>query len=206
MPPMTPAQRAYHQKVRANNRRNMLQWLPRQGVGAEIGVWEGAFTAEILKYAGPKKLVLIDPWDLLAGSKPDDWVHDANSDAARMRAMHDKVQETYGMLPGVEIRRGFSTDVLESYPDDHFDWVYIDGNHLYDFVRADLRLALAKVKGGGIVAGDDFYWQKDGRSHVYEAVRDELTAHGLPFPPPRMGGQYIIPMVHKAPPKKARKG
>ncbi len=38
----------------------------------------------------------------------------------------------------VKIHRGYSTDILEQFPDEYFDWIYIDGNHLYEYVKNDL--------------------------------------------------------------------
>ena len=38
----------------------------------------------------------------------------------------------------------------------HDDWIYVDGNHLYEFVRADLELSLRKARRGGFITGDDY--------------------------------------------------
>jgi hypothetical protein len=56
----------------------------------------------------------------------------------------------------VEFHRGFSTDVLNQFADDSLDWVYIDGNHLYDYVKKDIALSFRKTKKGGFVTGDDY--------------------------------------------------
>ena len=46
------------------------------------------------------------------------------------------------------------------------DWVYIDGNHTYEFVLEDLRSWYPKVRPGGLVVGDDYdrpdAWWNDG--------------------------------------------
>ena len=36
------------------------------------------------------------------------------------------------------------------------DFVYIDGNHDYDYVKKDLELYYPKLKGGGVLGGDNF--------------------------------------------------
>lgn len=75
------------------------------------------------------------------------------------------------------MHRSSSSDAVIRFPDDHFDWVYIDGNHSYPFVSQDLANFLPKVKPGGIIAGDDYGpggWWKDG---VIRAV-DEFIAAG----------------------------
>jgi predicted O-methyltransferase YrrM len=37
------------------------------------------------------------------------------------------------------------------------DFVYIDGNHAYDFVKQDINNYWPKLKSGGILGGHDFY-------------------------------------------------
>lgn len=178
--------------MRHQKRLEMLARMPRGGRCAEIGVWNGGFSAAILDVTEPQELVLIDPWDLLARQDDGEWTHARHQDAAFMAGMHDNVRALYGTRPNVTIRRGFSAEVLEDYPDDYFDWVYIDGNHLYDFVRADLSVSHRKVRAGGIIAGDDFFWKRDGRMHVREAVLDTLREWGTPRRPERIGQQFMI--------------
>lgn len=75
----------------------------------------------------------------------------------------------------VIVHRGYSSEILEQFPDSFFDWVYIDGNHLYDYVRKDLEVSLRKVKPGGFITGDDYTeggWWEGG---VKKAV-DEFAA------------------------------
>jgi predicted O-methyltransferase YrrM len=79
----------------------------------------------------------------------------------------------------VEIHRDASAACSSRFPDNYFDWIYIDGNHLYEFVKQDLESYFPKIKSGGIVAGDDYgrsnRWDKDG---VKRAV-DEAINTGL---------------------------
>lgn len=48
-------------------------------------------------------------------------------------------------------------EAAEDFPDEYFDWVYIDANHQYDFIREDLKIYYKKVKRGGFITGDDYY-------------------------------------------------
>jgi len=179
---------------RHKNRQAMLATLPTGGVCAEIGVWNGGFSIEILNITRPTQLVLIDPWDLLSKQSKEEWTHGKHQDSDFMADMYANVESQYGAMENVSIRKGFSADVLSSFPDNYFDWVYIDGNHLYDFVKKDVEISLAKVKSGGTIAGDDFYWKKGGRNHVKDAVEDVIKAKGINkgrcFN--RMGQQFLI--------------
>ena len=59
-----------------------------------------------------------------------------------------------------------SEDAINDIEED-LDFVYIDGNHMYDYVLNDIKLYSEKVKDGGLVAGHDFDFQ-----HVIKAVYD----------------------------------
>ena len=174
------------------NRLRMLAQMPKNGRCAEIGVWNGGFSSAILDVTQPKELTLIDPWDLLSDQSKEEWTHKKHQDHQIMRGMFDNVTAYYGHLPNVSIRRGFSAEVLETFEDDYFDWLYIDGNHLYEFVRQDVEVAFRKVRPGGVIAGDDFFWKRDGKMHVKEAVLDAMRAQGLNHRPERIGQQYMI--------------
>jgi hypothetical protein len=62
--------------------------------------------------------------------------------------------------------------VLPKFEDAYFDWVYVDGNHSYDYVMRDLQLCRMKVKPGGIIAGDDYTWGEQEGFPVKRAVHD----------------------------------
>lgn len=177
---------------RHQNRVRMLEQMPKGGRCAEIGVWNGGFSGVILDVTAPSELVLIDPWDLLSDQSSGEWTHKKHEDHSEMNRMYENVRSNYEHLPQISIRKGFSADVLSSFPDGYFDWIYIDGNHLYEFVRKDVELGFRKVKPGGIIAGDDFFWKRDGRMHVKEAVLDEMRAQGMSNRPTRIGQQFMI--------------
>src|SRR5271165_1996039 len=49
--------------ARRRHRSQLVSRLSRGGVGAEIGTWEGDFSAQLLKRLKPQRLYLIDPWE-----------------------------------------------------------------------------------------------------------------------------------------------
>ncbi len=182
---------------RHKNRLRLLEQLPKNGRGAEIGVWNGGFSEFILEVTRPRELVLIDPWDLLSNQSEEERTHKKHADTEFMDDMFQNVSGRYGHLDNVTIAKGFSADVLSAYPDDYFDWVYVDGNHQYEFVKVDIDLAFQKVKPGGIIAGDDFLWKRNGRMHVKEAVLETMRKHAMTNRPTRFGQQYMITVPDK---------
>ena len=47
------------------------------------------------------------------------------------------------------VHREFSNDSGLALTAEHLDWVYIDGDHTYEFVKRDLELFFGKLKPGG---------------------------------------------------------
>lgn len=50
----------------------------------------------------------------------------------------------------------FSAISADLFSNDTFDFVFIDGNHYYEFVCDDILSWMPKVKQGGILAGHDY--------------------------------------------------
>ena len=49
-----------------------------------------------------------------------------------------------------------STEASKLYADNSLDFVFIDANHSYEFVKDDINAWYPKVKKGGILAGHDY--------------------------------------------------
>ncbi|MEO7573747.1 MAG: class I SAM-dependent methyltransferase [Acidimicrobiales bacterium] len=177
-------------------RRFLLEILPAVSVGAEIGVHLGDFSQAILDITEPTHLHLIDPWKHEPSSTYERAWYGGQADRGqeemddRYAGVLDRFDHEIG-AGRVTVHRGQSGEVLRTLPDDSLDWVYIDGNHLYEFVANDLRLSLAKVKPGGLVTGDDYAeggWWEGG---VKRAV-DELAAQGAAQLVLVENGQYVF--------------
>ena len=168
-------------RARLGHRAFLLRLLPTGSIGAEIGVYRGRFSEQILQIVRPRVLHLVDPWKheegdvyrkALFGGRAQGGQAGMDACLARVRSKFAS-EITAGR---VVIHRGFSGDVIPRFPDRHFDWIYIDGNHLYDFVRQDLELAWRKTRAGGVICGDDYmdggWWKGDVRKAVDEFVRE----------------------------------
>ena len=78
------------------------------------------------------------------------------------------------LRPDCEFRylRSDTREAASQFEDDSLDALFVDADHRYEFVRADIVAWLPKVKPGGLIVGHD-YWNKD--PGVVRAV-DELFA------------------------------
>lgn len=99
-----------------------------------------------------------------------------------MEAIHAQVRADLG-TPIAEgrarVHRASSAAVLPGLPDEVFDLVYGDGDHLCEAVLHDLTLGFAKLRVGGLLLADDYgsnpkFWWGDG---VMRAVHDFLADH-----------------------------
>lgn len=159
----------------------VLKRMPKGAVCAEIGVHKGDFARRILQVARPRRLHLVDPWryhdgDVYEGSWYGGWRGEGQ---ARMDARYRDVLDRFDaeIEEGrVQVHRMTSLQAADRLPKEGLDWVYIDANHLYEHVLADLRTYLPLVQPGGYIAGDDYDspgWWDDG---VTRAV-DEFVDH-----------------------------
>jgi hypothetical protein len=192
---------------RARARAALLRRLPVGSVGAEIGVWRGDFSARILDTVRPARLFLVDPWRF----RPDRWmptfgtgmivnardeVLAAGGPQPYLDRLHDHVVNRFAARPEATVVRASSAAFFARCRERalSLDWVYVDGDHGYDGVLADLGCAWGVVRPGGLITGDDYGFAdlaEGGRKSVKEAVTaflsDRPEARASFF---REGGQW----------------
>ncbi|MFI5122415.1 MAG: class I SAM-dependent methyltransferase [Vicinamibacteria bacterium] len=163
-------------------RHHFLKRLPRDAVGAELGVFRGEFTRRILEIAKPRELHLIDGWWELHGETfPFEWGAYADWGKLSTRDAHAEVERIAAAAePGVcEIHVGDDLEILERFPDRHFDWVYLDTSHQYEHTLAELELLDARVKPAGLIAGHDWIEDPASVNHgAYRAIREFCSTAG----------------------------
>lgn len=124
-------------------------------VGVEIGVLDGWHALDMMESLSIKKLYLIDPWTEYKGYDESQ----ANPRKAQ-KAMNGrmnvakKILKKYGNK--VKFIRKFAEHATGDIEDGSLDFLYIDGNHQYEFVKKDIELYYPKVKKGGVIGGDDY--------------------------------------------------
>jgi hypothetical protein len=152
----------------------LLRMMPRDSVCAEIGVWQGHFSARILEIVRPRALHLIDPWRFQPAF-PHTWYGGLKAaEQDDMDRLYEGVVRALGADRRVTIHREFSERAAPDFPDAFFDWIYVDGNHHYESVKRDLELYEPKVRTGGFICGDDYLWGPEAGYPVRRAV-DELS-------------------------------
>jgi cephalosporin hydroxylase len=135
--------------------------LPDNSVIAEVGVADGSsaiFLAEALLNLEKKfKFYLVD--NMAYGG----------NDQLRTIVNH-AIAARVGEY--MEIMPYDSLNASCRFPDRHFDFVFIDASHHYEFTKADIRLWHRKVKDSGTLAGHDY--NNEPNNEVKQAV-DEVV-------------------------------
>jgi hypothetical protein len=173
-------------------RLELLQRMPNGAVCAEIGVWKGEFSSRILELTSPSMLHLIDPWEFQSDFSDRMYGGTVAKNQEDMDSIYSSVKRKFNSFDNVILNRGKSEKILQQFPDQYFDWVYIDGNHFYEFVLNDLRLSLSKVKPTGFISGDDYNWGRKYGFPVRNAVNDFLHENALDNKLEIIGSQFII--------------
>ena len=173
-------------------RLKLLSQMPKNSICAEIGVWKGEFSELILNTIFPKKLHLIDPWEFQSEFSERMYGGAVSKNQKDMDLIYEDVKERFNNYSNIIFNRGKSEKVLNEFENKYFDWVYIDGNHYYEYVLKDLQLSLLKVKSSGFIAGDDYTWGKNKGFPVKMAVQNFIKEKNLESNLKVMGSQFII--------------
>jgi hypothetical protein len=175
-------------RTREGRRDFLLREMPRRSICAEIGVFMGNFSADILRLVNPGKLHLIDPWKYESSATYRESWYGGEKGASQdhLDSIYDSVLRRFNAeiaAATVCVHRASSSEASTAFPDGYFDWIYIDGNHLYEFVKDDLESYYPKVKKGGYIAGDDYgeggWWQGGVKKAVDEFLSRNSSCEPL---------------------------
>lgn len=134
-------------------------------VGVEIGVDSAENAYRMMTNLDIKKLYLIDPWCGYGGMDGHGVIGD-DADAQLCYEHAIKIMAEFG--DKIIFIKAKSENAVKAIPY-NMDFVYIDGNHRYEYVKKDIELYYPKVKIGGVLAGHDF---KSGEAGVKRAVEE----------------------------------
>ena len=140
----------------------------------EIGVWRGQSVCyAAVEIINKSKNITIDAVDTWEGSPEEEL---GQKDGTELTGT---LYETFlkNIEPVKHIINPVRMDsVLASskYEDGSLDFVFIDGSHLYDAVKADIEAWLPKVKVGGYLGGHDYGNHHEPLNGVKQAVDERF--------------------------------
>lgn len=152
----------------------VLRLPPTGGTWVEVGVWRGDNALRVMRAAPPgTRLVAVDQWR--EAPVDSEYREYATKDAlASQSAMDRYYKEAIGKLypwkSRVRILRMSSVDAARACVGERFDLVFIDAEHTYAALAADIAAWRPLVRTGGWIGGHDF--GKERFPGVTRAVRE----------------------------------
>ena len=148
-------------------------YLPDNCVMAEIGCYAGESTKIWLCTNKIKLLFCIDPWQ--NGYDNDDY--------ASFTCSMEDVERIFDEVIADDLRvsklKRESLDASMLFDNEYFDFVYIDGNHTYEFVKQDIETWIKKIKIGGYIGGHDYLGDDD--SPIKRAIHETIGVPDVVF-------------------------
>ncbi len=180
-------------------RRDLWKVIKAKGNAAEIGVAEGNFSADILRwnlrlegnfFSGFPIVYMVDRWKETPHQKgdasmPQDW-HDNN--------LLQAIRQTSDFGDRARFLRGNSVDMANEVPDGSLALVYIDGDHSFEGVTNDIKAWLPKLAKKGMMAFHDFENPMYGVKEAVELYINKTDGclYLLPEDKPEDAGAYFF--------------
>ena len=161
----------------------IIRRLPRNACMAEVGVLIGKLSEYLLHTRRDIKLLMIDSW-APADEQPDSYkktrdVHSTH-DVVRVNKHKEEAANRARHYPGrAHIMHMTSLEAAQDIEDYSLDLVFLDADHSYEGVKADLMAWVHKVKApDGWIGGHDYANPEPGYdfSGVERAVKE--WSHG----------------------------
>lgn len=155
-------------RIKKFTRKDLAVLLGELGLvrGVEVGTSQGIHALMMCENIPGIQLTCVDPYTRYH------WKHSQDEHERCYALAHERLDPF-----GVTIVRQSSMDAARGVPAESLDFVYIDGNHEFDFVMEDLITWSRRVKPGGIVAGHDYYRFRG--AGVVDAVDAYTRAHQI---------------------------
>lgn len=151
-------------------RLDLLRWLRELDfqTGVEIGVEVGRYSELICEQNTQMKVWGVDPYEKYEGYRE-------YPDQAHMEGLYQTMlgrMKNYIKEGQYTVIRKRSLDALEDFKDDSLDFVYIDGNHEFDYPLKDIEGWYKKIRKGGILAGHDYVRVKVWDFTIKDALKE----------------------------------
>lgn len=156
--------------MKITKNRELIRFFPREAVkfakkyfngkeiiACEVGVYYGEHARSMNKELNIKYLYLIDPYTFYGDDKTQEDLNNAERNAHEINNKGNEIWIKH--IP---------------YRVMNLDFIYIDGNHEYEYVKNDLNMYYPFVKQGGIIAGHDIQY-----SGVSDAVIGFCNEHNI---------------------------
>jgi len=152
-------------------------------VGCEVGVHTGDTTIELLKKLSNIKIYhAVDPWESYEKYDGSKYRKPGNKKfktwSAALEAFNERTKE---YKKKITVHRMTSVEAVKGFGNESLDWVFIDANHEYPYIKENLELWVPKVKVGGFVSGHDYGNKWAGIKKAVDELVPKNKLHIEPF-------------------------
>lgn len=144
-------------------------------IGCEVGVHAGD-TAEVLLKKLPKikKYHAVDPWVSYEKYNGETYRKPGHKKYKNWNQAKQAFIRRTSSFKKTIVHQMTSVDAIKKFKDECLDWIFIDANHEYEYIKENLELWTPKVKVGGLVSGHDYGNKWEGiKKAVDEAIPKE---------------------------------
>ena len=140
-------------------------------VGVEIGVCGGEHALSLLETLNINKLYLIDPYEMYETYVLGEGKNYGDTQLPLSQTFIEAKKILKPFEDKITWIKKMSGDALNDIKDS-LDFVYVDGNHDYEFVKNDIQNYYPYLKKGGVIGGHDFY---NGFASTHNGVVTAVT-------------------------------
>lgn len=167
----------------------LIQMINHNGytLGAEIGVARGNTTVKLLRHCPELFLFAVDKWT--NELKPEAGAMGDLRYWSPIQVRKEFVSNTRSCQNRIHLLEGDSVKMANRVSDNSLDFVFIDADHRYEAVKADIIAWTPKVRDGGIVCGHDVnapgviqairelisFWEEPNVDQVWFANKEDVS-------------------------------
>lgn len=151
------------------------------GVGVEVGTQKGLFAEHLRRHWNGQMLLCVDHWAQWSHGPAATHEYQRNAITQTALRLHETGKRfSLWCMPSAEAAHYMRTAGLES----RLDFVYLDADHAYESVKADIAAWWPLVKPGGIFAGHDYVpdgWHRPDQPVIAYPSKEEGGPMSVPF-------------------------
>jgi hypothetical protein len=136
-------------------------------IGAEIGTEHGRYAEKLCRANPQLKLYCIDPYEVVP-------YYEGYVDKDEVNSYYESAKNRLSQY-NCEILKTTSMEAVKNFEPNSLDFVFIDGDHRFEFVVNDVIYWSRIVRPGGVVYGHDYTDQ----FHVKQAVNAYIDAYKI---------------------------
>jgi len=140
---------------------------------AELGVWKSHTVKRVLRSCGD---IISQYWAIDFWQFTNHWTY-RHIPTERWQQLYFHACRLMRWFPQLNVVRMLSTEASKLFPEQYFDLVFIDANHVYEFVLNDIKDWLPLIKDGGLLTGHDYGGKKVGVKQAVDECFDDVEIY-----------------------------